>query len=140
MKGKYWTEGIWQPLMVAMMMVTMFIVAYSARLQQEDTREVGLAAVEVYAGMMAPMGHENLTVAAGATKALTVPTGANVALLYVVDGTIFYTSDSTTPSTTNGITVPAGTYITYSDFPLATFGARAESTNVEVNVNYGRRR
>jgi hypothetical protein len=68
----------------------------------------------VYIPMVAT-GQHNLATAAAV--ALTVPNGANYAVVQVKVATVNYTTDGTTPTTSLGMTLSVGSTLTLSGYP-----------------------
>lgn len=85
----------------------------------------------------APMGYEQITDMSSATG-LTVPSGADFALIQALDQNIRWRDDGTSPTSTVGVQLSAGDVLRY-DGDLSAFEAIEEAASAEVNIAYYQR-
>jgi hypothetical protein len=95
----------------------------------------------LFAASMIPTvvaGNQTLSVGTGSDTTLTVPSGATHALITVDSGggNIRFWEDGTSPSTTNGLLISAGSAAELTN--LSNIKMRATTGTVAVNISYRR--
>ena len=93
-----------------------------------------MANVHVLAGKYLPLGFEQITDVSSAT-ALTVPTGARLAIIQATTQNVRWRDDGTSPSATVGMQLLAGASYAYSG-NLGQVEIIEETASAVVNISY----
>ncbi len=83
-----------------------------------------------------PKGYQQIEAAALATaQTLTIPTGANIAIIMTETANVRWRDDGTAPTASVGMQLVAGDYMTY-DGDLSTIQIILESGSPKLNISY----
>jgi hypothetical protein len=85
-------------------------------------------------GLLTPLGYQQITSLTAAT-ALTVPTGATLAIVYVEAQAVRYRDDGVAPTTTIGMPLISGAQFQYAG-TLSAIQFIAESAGAILNISY----
>ena len=91
-------------------------------------------AAQYEGGDASPVGFEQVTSLSSAA-ALTVPTGAKVALINTEDQNVRWRDDGTAPTTTVGCVIEPGSYFSYTG-DLSAIRFIEETASAKLNVSY----
>jgi len=84
---------------------------------------------------LTPVGYEQIADVSTPAKALTVPTGARVAIIQAVAQNVRWRDDGTDPDATTGMRLEAGSSIVYTG-DLDAIKFFEEAASAELNVSY----